>query len=615
MYVQVVFGLPLKGPFDYQVPRGLREKIRLGKRVEVSFRQEIRVGYIVGIKQKSKIKKIKPLIRVLDEIPLLDKNLLLLTKKISDYYACHWGEAIEAVFPLSLRKPRKTSYLIEPKEKKKDIEPEIILLHDLDGQARWERYIYYLKETLDKGLTCLVLLPDLSSLLKAKEIILNKISCCLGILYRKQSQQLKEWLKIKEGRFNIVIGSRSAILAPLKNLGLIIVDEEQDDAYKQDQVPYYHAREVAFMRARIEKAKLILGTTAPSLETIYLVQKKKIRYEMFPRKELYPKINIINLNDSPYQFKTKRVIFSPLLQDRIVSYLNKNSKILIFLNRRGFATLASCRSCGTVLKCPRCNINLVYHFKEKILNCHYCNFKMLPPQLCPQCNSGYIRYRGLGIEKVESELSRIYPQVRIKRLDGQKDKEEMNDKEADIFVSTQSIIKQKDKLFNLVMVLGIDNALNRVDFRSAEKTFALLLELLVLSKEELFILTGLANHHCFSALKQNNFKIFYDEELKQRRELNFPPYRHFGIVKIRGENERRVNQISNLIFKKLSKDCKKDIKVISVSPSWPAKLRGKFWWQILCSAKDPLVLSRFLKTNLKKISRSGIILTVDIDPL
>ncbi|MCM8801499.1 MAG: primosomal protein N' [Candidatus Omnitrophica bacterium] len=616
MYVQVVFGLPLKGPFDYQVPKNLKEKIKSGKRVEVNFRNEIRVGYIVGIKEKTEIKTTKSIIKVLDEVSLLDKHLMLLTKRISDYYGCYWGEAIEAVFPLALRKLKVTPYLIEPEEKKKDIKVETILLHDLDGRARWERYIYYLKETLDKGLSCLVLFPDLISLVRAKEIITDKISCSLGILHRRQTQQLKEWLKIKEGRFNVVIGLRSAILVPLKNLGLIIIDEEQNDAYKQNQVPYYHAREVAFMRARIEKIKLILSAISPSLETMYLVRKKKIKYEVLYRKEPYPKINIIDLNELSYPFRTKEAIPFPLLQERIISFLNKNAKVLIFLNRTGFATLVSCRICGTVLKCPRCNVNLIYHLKEKILNCHYCNFKMLPPQLCPQCNSGYIRYRGLGTEKMESELARIFPQAKIKRLDSRKNSQgQTNDKEADIFISTQSIIKQKDKVFNLVIVLGIDNVLNRVDFRSAEKAFVLLLDLLTLSKEEFFILTCLPNHYCFSALKQNNPKIFFDEELKQRRQLEFPPYRHLGLVKIRGEKEKRVDQVSKLIFKKLSKNRKKDIKVISVSPSWPAKLRGKFWWQILCSAKDPVALSRFLKTNLRKVSRSGIILTVDIDPL
>jgi primosomal protein N' (replication factor Y) len=604
MYAQVVFGLPVEGPFDYSVPDGFDKKIKVGMRSEVNFGARKSVGYIVKIKKKSNIKNIKPLLNLLDDSAVLDKNLLLLTKEISNYYCCSWGEAIETALPESLRKGRRIPNISETKYNKKNVVPEVTLIHDLDGQARWDVYINYLKDALANNNTSIVLLPDINSVIKAKGIISSRLTCSLGVLYRKQPDELGEWLKAKEGRFDIVIGTRSAIFAPLKNLGLIVIDEEQEDIYKQDQVPHYHAREVASMRAKFEKAKLILSSASPSLESFYLAHKKKIKYQLISRRTLAPQIKII---DTGY-----RRIFSKPLEDLISSNLNARQKVLLFLNRTGFATSASCRNCGVVLKCPRCNINLVYHFKDNILNCHYCNFKIQPPQICPNCNSSYIRYWGIGTEKIESELSRLFPQAEIKRLDSREDKDRGD---ADIFISTKSIIREAVRPFDLAAVLAIDNSLNRIDFRSAEKTFALLVSLVRLTQKQLLIQTRLSHHHCFLALAQQKLDIFYDEELRQRKQLDFPPYKHLGLVKLRSEREARVRETSNRLFKKLSRYSKKNIKIISVNPSQPAQLRGRFYWQILCCAARPEDLSKFLKIRLKNFSHSGIIVTVDIDPL
>ena len=264
-----------------------------------------------------------------------------------------------------------------------------------------------------------------------------------------------------------------------------------------------------------------------------------------------------------------------------------------------------------VLKCPRCNINLVYYFKDNILNCHYCNFKMQPPTVCPNCNSGYIRYAGLGTEKIESELSRLFPQAIIKRLDNSK---HLDINSADIFISATSIIKETEYYFDLIAVLSIDNSLNRIDFRAAEKAFGLLIGLLRLTDKKIVIQTRLLKHHCFNSLVDKDVSIFYTEELKQRKQLGFPPYKHLAIVKLRAKKEEKVGEASNILFNKLKKYKTKDINIVSVNPGQPSKLRGNFYWQILIKSDNPRKISRFLKIHLKDFSHSGIIVTVDVDP-
>jgi primosomal protein N' (replication factor Y) len=229
------------------------------------------------------VKNLKNILEIIDDSPVLDKNMLALTKELSDYYCCAWGEAIETALPESLRQGKVINKGPQDELNKPNRASEVILLHDLDGNARWEFYIKHLKDALDKRQASIVVLPDKKSVLKAREIIQAKLACALGVLYRKQPKELEEWLKVKNGEVDIVIGTRSSIFAPLNNLGLIIINEEQDNTYKQDQVPHYHAREVAFMRIHIQKARLILGSSSPSLESFYLARENKIKYIFIPR--------------------------------------------------------------------------------------------------------------------------------------------------------------------------------------------------------------------------------------------------------------------------------------------------------------------------------------------
>ena len=640
LYAKVVLGLPVEGPFDYSVPEHLRKKIRAGLRVWIQFRDKKKLGYVVKLAAESNIERVKPILEIIDDFPIIDKNMLLLTRELSDYYGCSWGEAIETALPQGLRKGKEiTNNIKERKALKHKDKKDVILIHDLDGRARWDIYLKLIKETLDNNKSAVVLLPDIASVLKAKEIINANLGILPSLLYRKQPGELDEWLKIKERGCGVVVGTRSAIFAPVNNLGLVIIDEEQDTVYKQDQVPHYHARDVAFMRTAIEKAKLILGSASPSLESFYLAKKGKINYTLLPRKRNFPQIKIIDMRQEQRYSKQKNIIFSKYLLDCITQGIGEKGKTLLFLNKSGFATFASCRNCGTVLKCPRCNVNLVYHFKDNILTCRYCNFKIPPLRICPDCNSAYIRYLGTGREKIESELSRIFPHARIRMLDNLQDAAL---KDGDIFISSASIIKKTNYpecsdflsdssesrrvaaqssnirvTFGLIGILSIDDSLNRIDLRSTEKVFGLLSGLLTLTQEKIIIQTQAPRHYCFGAIENKDINLFYEEELKQRKQLQFPPYRHLCLLKLRGKKENSVKEASSVLFDRLSKygQSNKSIKVVSVNPGEPGKLRGNFYWQILIKAGSASKIVKFIKLHLKNFSHSGIIVTIDVDPV
>lgn len=610
LYAKVVFGLPVDGPFDYIVPCDLIKKIKVGARIRVNFCNREIIGYCVGLTTKTNIKNLKIISGLIDNFGILDKNMLLLTKSLSDYYCCSWGQAIETALPTALRRGKRIPDISQTQRVTYKDNPDRILLHDLDGRAKWDIYLSHIKEAIDNKKSVIVLVPDSDALFKAKEKINFCLKVATGVLHRKQKNELEEWLNIKKGLIDVVIATRSGVFAPFNNLGLIIIDEERDPVYKQDQVPHYNAREAAFMRADIERTKLVLGATSVSLESFYLMKKKKLKYVFIPRVGSFPEIKIIDTRINR-RLRHKH-IFSKYLQDSITSALNSKNKILLFLNRKGFATSAVCSNCAAVLKCPRCSINLVYHFKENSLGCRYCNFKMPAPRICPNCNSGYIRYTGTGTEKIESELNRLFPQAKIKLWE----KNEPDAlKNADIFVSTELVIRNDGYNFDLVGVLLIDNSLNRVDFRSSEKTFSILTGLLRLTQGKLIVETTLPNHYCFSSLLNKNIDVFYEEELKQRKQLNFPPYRHMGLVKLRGEKDIKVKEISESLFDKLGKADKRDIETLYVTKASPSKLRGKYCWQILIKLKSCTKASKLLKMYLKDFLRSGTIVTVDIDPI
>ncbi|MBU0548530.1 MAG: primosomal protein N' [Candidatus Omnitrophica bacterium] len=615
LYAKVVLGLPIDGPFDYTIPLDLENKISIGMRVWVNFRNKKEVAYVVGLSKKTKIKRIKEISAVIDTQAVLDEKMLSLTKRLAEYYCCSWGEAIEAALPDELRKGK-----IDPTPISGTPISGKIDLTSIIGQELMPVYLREIKDVWVLKRSAIVLFSDILEAERARESIEKDLGADVFLAFRKQPKELEVWGKIRQAQHCVVVGTRSSIFSPVNNLGLIIIDQEQDQVYKQEQVPHYHAREVALMRAEVCGSKVVLGSRVTSLESFYLAQKDKLKFEFVPPKTEYPEVKVIDARRLSYAERKSKAIFSKYLSDAIYTTLTEKGKVLLFIERKGFATSAACHNCGMVLKCPRCNINLVFHFDMDKLKCHHCNFKMEVPKICPSCNTGYIKYSGIGTEKVESELVKIFTQAHVTIL-GRENRShpDLENRSVsgftDVFVATSSVVKHQGLSFDLIGVIAIDNSLNRADFRAAEKTYALLMGLVSLTSKKLIIQSVNANHHCFQALIKNDPQIFLKEELKQRKQLSFAPYRHIILVKIRGKNLEKVKKASLDLFEKLSGLKASSLKMLSLNPGQPAKLRENFYYQVLMTASSVGKASHFLKLHLKKWHYSGIIVTVDVDPI
>ncbi len=611
LFAKVVLGLPVEGPFDYRVPPEYVVSLRAGERVWVNFRNKKELGYVVALAPASRIKQIKPLLSVIDKSPVLDSCMLELTSRISAYYCCSWGEAIEAALPGPLRKGKPVSVDLPLREPGRCAPGNTVVVYDRDGEARWGHYLKAIRDSLAGSKSVIVIVPDKTAMENAYQWLQGKLDVPVRSLSRGQLKEADQWQEIAQARQQCVIGTRSAVFAPVADLGLIILDEESNPAYKQDQVPHYHCREAALMRGMLENATVMLGCRAPSSEVAALVQRGPIQPVVLKRTTPFPDIKIVDMKDLPVLDRKSRMIMSRYLQDAIVEALAKNGRILLMLNRRGFATLASCAQCSAVLRCPRCNVNLVYHFHDQRLRCHYCDFSMVVPKICPSCNAGYIKFSGAGTEKVESEIARLFPQASLRLLDvGTAEADG-----ADILIATQRIVGSMRKKFSLVAVLSIDNSLHHADFRSSEKAFGLLWELAMLTDERMIVQTSLPGHYCFEALKNNDPGIFFSRELAGRKQLKFPPFEHFVCVRCRGLNEEKVRSAAEKLFDIFSEVKKRGVAVVSVAPGQQPKLRGNYYWEVLLRGKDPAAVGAFARLRLKKFKQSGIIITVDVDPV
>jgi primosomal protein N' (replication factor Y) len=630
MFAQVVFNLPIEGPFDYLIPSAWEKNIKPGMRVRVSFGRRRCLGYVVGKARETQFNPdgketlsktglsngVKPILGLIDHLPVLDKTMLRITQGVARYYACCWGEAIEAALPLSLRRGRRIELSAEGKmQRTQGKRAEVFLLQDLGGQRRWEIYFREIEDSLNTGRGVIFLTPDIESAQHIQREINNKLNVEVGLLhsYYSARQELAQWIQIKQGLLRIVVGTRMAIFAPVANLGLIIIEEEQSSVYKQDSTPHYNAVGVGKIRNKVEGAKLILSSRNPPLETWYQAKKGMIRY-ILRDAEIPPcQIKLIDLRRVGFFPQRRAMRLSISLEDAINKTIERKGRVLLFLNRRGFAIFAHCQNCGTVLRCPRCNANLILHFKENKLVCHQCNYKIPSPRICPNCKSGYIRYSGLGTEKLESELARLYPQVNIACMEK---KEKIIPVDAQIVVATESIFKCALSNFDLIGVISPDAVLNRPDFRAGEKLFDLLLHLACLAGNSLIIQTNFPQHYCFQALAQKRIGLFYETELSLRRESHLPPFNHIIVVNLRGRKEEGVSCAAEELFNILNNSIQnKSIKIISYSSAIPHKRRDKFYEQILIKARSVPGAVKFLKRNLSNFRRSGIIVTVDVDPL
>ncbi|AWB45166.1 primosomal protein N' [Paenibacillus sp. CAA11] len=421
------------------------------------------------------------------------------------------------------------------------------LLHGVTGSGKTEVYLQVIERCIGLGRQAIVLVPEISLTPQMVERFKGRFGARVAILHSRLSggERYDEWRKIREGRVQVAIGARSAIFAPFSDLGLIVMDEEHETSYKQEETPKYHARDVAIQRAKQHQAAVILGSATPSLESYHAARSQSnplyapmlLEMRQRPLGSQLPKVNIVDMRN---ELKDgNRSMFSRSLHAAISARLERGEQSVLFLNRRGHSTFVMCRSCGYVATCPECDISLTYHQKSNNLRCHYCGYAAPAPSICPECGSEHIRYFGTGTQRVEGELAKLFPGIRVIRMDVDTTSEKgaherllqaFRDKKGDVLLGTQMVAKGLDfPDVTLVGAIAADSSLNFPDFRAAEKTFQLLTQVAGRAGRhqlpgEVFIQSYTPDHYSIVHASQHDYLSFVREELKHRRALGYPPY-------------------------------------------------------------------------------------------
>ncbi|MCR5184740.1 MAG: primosomal protein N' [Bacilli bacterium] len=511
---------------------------------------------------------------------------------------------------------------------------DVYLLEGVTGSGKTEVYLSLSEKVLKEGKSILMLVPEISLTPMMMEYFIRRFKNNVAILHSEltPAQKYDEYRKIAKDDCHVVIGARSAIFAPLKNIGLIILDEEHVESYKQDVVPFYHAREVAIMRAKKHKAKVILGSATPSLESraraqqkIYhlLTLKKRINNQKLPATTIVNLLDYRNIDRDSY-------IFSKRLRMNIAQVLENQEQAILLINRRGFSTNVSCRSCGYVFKCPTCNIALTYHKTDNMLKCHHCDYVEPMEKECPECHSQYLMKTGFGTERIEEEVHRLFPKAKTLRLDSDSAKikakipeviEKFRKKEADILIGTQMIAKGHD--FPDVTLVGVvlaDIGLSMPNYRSSERAFQLITQAVGRSgrKEKLgqaIIQTYNPSHYAITLGARQDYELFYRKEMEMRKAQHYPPYTFMTAITISGKNENNVIQAAYDSVDYLNDKFKSDGVILGPSTPYIAQIRDQHMRTILVKYRLDDLAHDILKKYVDLFAlKSGISIAINIDP-
>lgn len=507
---------------------------------------------------------------------------------------------------------------------------ETFLLYGVTGSGKTNVYMKVIEDVIKNNKTAILLVPEISltpQIIKRFTSYFSNIAVLHSGL--SDGEKYDEWRKINEGKVNIVIGARSAIFAPLKNIGVIIIDEEHSQTYKQENNPRYNAIDIAKERCKYHNCPLILGSATPSLESF--ARAKKNVYKLLELKNRYnnnslPKVEIIDMNK---EFKKASGYFSNTLIDQIKETLERNEQVILFLNRRGYSSFLTCSSCGYVEKCPNCDISLTYHKSSNMLRCHYCGYATKRKKLCPKCQEEFKDY-GIGTEKVEEELKSLIKDAKIIRMDidttttknaHAKIINSFLEEKYNILIGTQMIAKGLDfPNVTLVGVLNADIGLNFPDFRSSETTFSLLNQVLGRSgrgnKEgKVLIQTFNPEHYAITYTKNHDYLGFYNEEMKIRKILKYPPYYYICLIKIISKDYNLASKSSYDVVNYLKQNIKNEI-ILGPSVCNVFKLNNNYRFQIIIKYKDVNNILEYL-TNIEHhyFNKKDIKVEIDFNPL
>ena len=734
-FIRVIIDRAIHRELDYLVPETLAERVSVGSRVRVPFRDKSALATVVAVLDKSEAEGIRPIEAIVGETPVLSKELLELARWMSAYYCCPIETVMRSLLPQVIRRAeigwkkqlfvqpadkidhdeleklrrraprqaelleainklkvpmlatellRKTSLdnqtlralakrgLVELREGDVPRDPhgdekfiatgnlklnaeqilaleEItaaldlpekarpILLHGVTGSGKTEIYLQGIRAALQRGRSAIVLVPEISLTPQTVERFKGRFAEAqddVAVLHShlSEGERHDEWHKIHSGRARIVIGARSAIFAPLKNLGLIIVDEEHESTYKQEEAPRYHARDVAVVRAKIEKCVVVLGSATPSLESYHNASSGKYKLATLTQRvdqQQMPLMRIVDLRQERRKEKAASIL-SEKLRAAIAVRLEKHEQTILFLNRRGFSTSLLCSNCGEARNCPNCSVALTFHRHMARLSCHLCGHTAAVPKKCPACGKDALIYSGFGTEKVESTVAQIFPSAVVKRMDA----DSMTRKQAyretllsfragkiDILVGTQMIAKGLHfPNVTLVGIINADLALHMPDFRAGERTFQLLTQVAGRAGRgetsgEVFVQTYTPFSPSIQFARHHDFAGYFQQELEFRERCDFPPFKHAVLITIRSAHEARAKFSAETLARRLKEALGSEFILGDPTPAPLEKLQGQFRFHILIRGEAIVRLSRLVRETLDKLPfPDDVTVAVDVDP-
>lgn len=508
------------------------------------------------------------------------------------------------------------------------------LIYGITGSGKTEIYLRLIQEVLNKGKEAIVLVPEISLTPQMVDRFLARFGDTVAVLHSKLSigERFDEWQKIFNGEKKIVIGARSAIFAPVENLGIIIIDEEHDMSYKSDTTPRYNAKDLAKYIAEKNNCPLVLGSATPEITTMYNAKQNEINLYTLTKRANNSKLANVEIIDLRNELAIgNRSMISFKLQDKIKDNLSKKNQTILFLNRRGYSTFIMCRDCGYVAKCKNCNISLTYHMSENKLKCHYCGYEEKVIKECPECNSKKVKYFGTGTQKLEEEIHKLFPEASTIRMDidtvSKKNSHEeilntFKNDNIDILIGTQMVVKGHHfPNVTLVGVVTADSSLNLEDYRAVERTFQTLVQVAGRAGREkegdVIIQTYNPDHYAIIEAQKQDYDLFYNQEIELRKMLNYPPFCDIIMISFQGTDINEIQKISNLVYRKIKSVNDENINIFKPVPSPVDKIKNKYRWRIILKCK---VTSRILDIinygiedeNIKKCKNTRI--TVDINP-
>lgn len=514
-----------------------------------------------------------------------------------------------------------------------------VLLHGITGSGKTEVYLQAIAPILEQGKSVLILVPEIGLTPQLTDRFTARFGDKVYVYHSGLSdgERYDTWRSMINAEAKILIGTRSAVFAPLANLGLIILDEEHDSSFKQQQpAPNYHAKTVAKWRAKLENCPLILGSATPSLETWLEVQEnhQQNHYLKLPERigsSVLPDIEIVDLRSELQQ--GNRSIFSRKLQNALANMHSRGEQGILFVPRRGHSTFVSCRSCGYVIECPHCDVSLSYHYTSEgateLLRCHYCNYATLQPPHCPECSSPYLKFFGSGTQKVVLELNKLFPQIRCLRFDSDTTRTKGAHRrlldifkrgEADLLVGTQMLTKGIDiAQVTLVGVIAADGLLHLSDYRASERAFQTLTQVAGRAGRgnnpgRVIIQTYSAEHPVINAVCQHDYQDFVHRELEEREALGYPPYGSLIVVKISGLEQLQVQETAILIADKL-RDLSLNCEILGPAPANVMRVAQRYRWQIVLKFAGDIEENVIDLQQLRNYCPSSISMTIDVDPL